>query len=117
MDPEGDLKERIAQTILRFEKDRLGLAPQSVTVDLSPQTVIVTLREACPPAERQYAAVGDGRALLERLYRELFEAVRKDLEALISRMVGSGVRTSQLIIDPASGNGLIVFALATPSAE
>ena len=117
MGHEDDLKERIAQTILRFEKDRLALAPESVVVDLSPQTVVVTLRGACAPAERQYATNGHGRALLERLYRELFDAVRKDLETLIAQMVGASIRTSQLIIDPASGNGIILFALTAPSPE
>lgn len=117
MNHEGDLKDRIAQTIVRFEKDRLALAPGSVTVDISAQTIVVTLRGACAPAEREYAKDGHGRTLLERLYRELFDAVRKGLEVLISQMVGTNIESSQLIIEPASGNGLIVFTLTAPLPE
>jgi uncharacterized protein YbcI len=74
-------------------------------------------RRTCAPAEREYASNDHGRDLLERLYRKLFDAVRKDLETLISQMAGASIRTSQLIIDPASGNGIILFAFTDASPE
>jgi len=117
MRTEDDLKRRIVQAVLRFEKEQFGASPESVAVDLSPQAVVVTLRGACAPAERQYAGSGHGRALLKRLYQELFDAVRKDLEALIAQLLGVSVRLSQLTIDPASGDGVILFALTAPSPE
>jgi uncharacterized protein YbcI len=49
--PERTKAQQIAQAAAEFEKTRTGRTPQSVTVVLSGETLVVTLHGALSPAE------------------------------------------------------------------
>ena len=49
------MAQQIAQAVSAFQERRTGHPPQSVTVILSEDTLVVTLHEALSPAEKAMA--------------------------------------------------------------
>ena len=63
---------QLAQAASAFEQQRTGHAPKSVTVVLSEDTLVITLRGALSPAETALARSPAGAAEMQELYRQLF---------------------------------------------
>jgi uncharacterized protein YbcI len=106
-----ELKQRIIDAVTAFEQDQMSVRPQSVTVDLEPDCLVVVARGVTCPAEQDFAQERARRALLEQFYSALFETTRGTLERAVQNIVGRSVRRSGLNLDPASGNAVIVFEL------
>lgn len=62
-EPRSTMAEQIAQVISAFHKQQTGLAPRSVTVVLSEETLVITLHEALSPAEIALAQTAEGASL------------------------------------------------------
>jgi uncharacterized protein YbcI len=110
------LEREIADVVTAFGREEMALAAKSVAVNLRPRAIVVTLHEALPPAEQDYAAEAAGRVLLRRLYAAAFDAVKKSLEMAVSRKVGRPVRRSQLRVAK-SGDSVFLFALGARSGR
>ena len=53
---ESTMAQQVAQAASEFQQKRTGHAPRSVTVNLSDQTLVITLHGALSPAEPAYQA-------------------------------------------------------------
>jgi len=117
MDIQDWAKQQIVEAVCRFQKEQLSLTPQSVSVSLLPDHLVVTLRGAACLAERDYARDTQARLLLETLYGKVFDAVRPALESVIGQILERTVRHSKLVVDAESGDGVILFSLSSHRAE
>jgi len=90
----------------------MAVTVQSVSVDLHPDFLVVTIRNSTPPAERRYARRRSGRDLLETLYDRVFDASRRHLELTIEDILGRGVQKSRLSVDAELGGCVMLFTFA-----
>jgi uncharacterized protein YbcI len=112
MNKQDELKQQILEAVSNFQRTQLAVTCKSLTVDLHPDTLVVTLCGATTPAERDFARDRRARELLEKLYDELFDVIKPILEAKIQEILGRQVRRSRMNIDPESGAGVILITFA-----
>lgn len=107
------MAQQIAQVASAFEQQRTGHAPQSVTVVLSDNTLVVTLHGALSPAERAMAQSADGAAQVQEFHRQLFTNSSHTLREEIKRITGVEVRESAAEVETATGTVVQVFTTGT----
>ncbi len=112
MNGQDRLKQQIIEAVGSFQEAQLAVTCESIVVDFHSDNLVVTLRGATCPAERDYARDKRARELLERFYSELFDVIKPILEAKIQEILGRKVRRSRLNIDPESGAGVILLTFA-----
>lgn len=103
------MAQQIAQAASAFEQDRTGLAPSSVTVVLSEETLVITLHGALSPAEKALAKTPAGAAKVQEFHRQLFASSAEPLRQEIKRITGVEVRESTAEVEPATGTVVQVF--------
>lgn len=106
-----DIKQRIAETVTRFENEYMALRPKSVLVDLHDSHILVTLRQVASAAERDCAGDAHNRELLEKLSSAAFDAVKGKLEAEVAEIAGRPVRRSRINMDSVAGDAIVSFTL------
>ena len=104
---------RIAQAASAFEKQRTGQLPQSVTVVLSENTLVITLHGALSPAEKALAKSPAGAAQVQNFHRQLFANASDSLRQEIKRITGIEVREATAEVEPATGAVVGVFTSGT----
>ena len=104
--------QRIAQAAGAFEQQTTGRAPKSVTVVISEDTLVVTLRGTFSPAETALAKTPDGAIQLREFHRQLFTTASKSLRDEIRRITGAEVREATAEIETSTGTVVQVFLLA-----
>src|SRR3989440_13103287 len=108
------MAQQIAQAAIAFEQRRTGNhVPKSVTVVLSEGTLVITLHEALPPAERVLAKSPAGAAQVQEFHRQLFANSSESLRQEIKRITGMEVREATAEIEPASGAVVQAFTTGT----
>ena len=107
------MAERIAQAASAFEQQRTGNVPQSVTVVLGENTLVITLHGALSPAERALARSPEGAAQVQAFHRQLFASASDSLRQEIRRITGVEVREATAEVEPASGTVVGVFTTGT----
>jgi uncharacterized protein YbcI len=105
--------EQIAQAAMAFEKRRTGHAPQSVTVVLSENTLVITLHGALTPGERALAQTPAGAAQVQEFHRQLFLDSADTLRQEIKRITGVEVRQATTEVEPTSGTVVQAFTSGT----
>ena len=105
--------ERIAQAALAFEKRRTGHAPQSVTVVLSENTLVITLHGALTAGEKALAQTPLGAAKVQEFHRQLFLNSADTLRQEIKRITGVEVREATTEVEPMSGTFVQAFTSGT----
>ncbi len=115
------MAQRIAHAASAFEQQRTGHAPQSVSVILNEDTLVITLRGALSPAEKALAQSPTGPAKMQEFHRQLFANASKPLWRQIKRITGVAVREAFAELETipgvvtqvfATGNVVQVFSLA-----
>ena len=104
---------RLAHAAVEFEHQRTGHAPESVTVVLSRETLVITLRGALSPAERAMAKDPAGAAKLQEYHTELFANASDPLRKEIKRITGVDVREASTEAEPKDGRVVGVFKAGT----
>ena len=89
-----------------------GRLPQSVTVVLGDDTLVITLHGALSPAERALVESPAGAAQVQEFYQYLFANVSASLRQEIKRITGVAVREAAAEIETATGT-VRVFASGT----
>ncbi len=107
------MAQQLAQAVSAFEQLRTGHAPKSVSVVLSEDTLVVTLRGALPPAEQALARSPAGAAEMQELYRELFANSADALREEIRRITGVEVREASAAVETATGAVMQRFTTGT----
>jgi uncharacterized protein YbcI len=104
---------QLAQAASAFEHQRTGHAPKSVTVVLSEDTLVITLRGTLSPAEKALARSPAGAAQMQELHRQLFANSSDALRQEIQRITGVEVREAAAEVEPATGAVMQLFASST----
>ncbi len=105
--------QQIAQAASAFEERITGHAPESVTVVLSDDTLVVTLHGALSPAEKALARSPEGAAQVQEFHRQLFLHSSDALRQEIKRIIGAEVREAAAEVEPATGTVVKVFTTGT----
>jgi len=103
------MAQQIAQAASAFEEQRTGLAPSSVTVVLSEDTLVITLHGALSAAEKAMSRTPEGAAQVQEFHRQLFVSSAEPLRQEIRRITGVEVREAAAQVEPASGTVVQVF--------
>ena len=110
---DSNMARQIAQAAREFEQRRTGHGPQSVSVVLSGDTLVITLHGALSPAEKALAKTPEGAAKLQEFHRQLFATSSELLRAEIKRITGVDVREATAEVEPATGSVMQVFTTGT----
>ena len=108
---DSKIVEQLARVASRFQAQRTGHTPTSVTVVLGEDTVVVTLHDALTPAEKALAKSPAGAAKVQEFHRQLFADSTEELRQEIKRITGRQVREAAAEIETATGT--VVHAFTT----
>jgi uncharacterized protein YbcI len=108
----SEVAQQIARAASAFEQRMTGHAPESVTVVLSDDTLVVTLHGALSPAERELARSPEGAAQVQEFHQQLFLHSSDSLRQEIKRIIGAEVREAAEV-RPAAGTVVKVFTTGT----
>ncbi len=101
---------QIARVVAEFEEHRTGHAPQSMTVVLSDDTLVITMRGVLSAAERDLARTPEGAAQVREYHRQLLGSVSDTLRREIERVTGVAVQEATEEIETTTGAAVAVFA-------
>ena len=110
---DSTMARQIAQVAIAFEKQRTGHLPKSVSVVLSEDTLVITLRGALSPAEMALARNPTGAAQLQELHRRLFASTSEPLRREIETITGIRVREATAEIESTTATVVEVFMTGT----
>jgi len=105
------MAEQIAQVAIAFEQRRTGHRPQSATVVLSENMLVITLHGALSPAEKALAKSPEGAAQVQDFHRQLFTSSADSLRQEIKRITGVEVREATAEVETTTG--AVVHAFTT----
>lgn len=111
--PKSGMAEQIAQVAKAFEQERTGHRPESVTVVLSDDALVITLHGALSEAEKNLAKDPEGAAKVQEFHRQLFASAAGTLRKDIERITGVKVREATAEIEPSTGTVVKVFTTGT----
>ncbi len=107
------MAQQIAKAAIGFEKQRTGHLPDSATVVLSGDTLVVTLHGSLSPAEKALASTPAGAAQVQEFHRQLFTSSSESLRQEIRRITGVEVREATAEVEPTTGTVVHVFTSGT----
>jgi uncharacterized protein YbcI len=107
------MAQQIAEAAIRFEGTHNGSVPESATVVLSGDTLVITLHGALSPAEKALAQTPAGAAQIQEFHRQLFTTSSESLREEIKRITGIEVREATAEVEPSTGTVVHVFTSGT----
>lgn len=107
------MAQQIAQAAMALQKQRTGHAPESVTVVLSEDTLVVTLHGALSKAERALAKSPKGATQVQEFHRQLFSNSSEELRREIKKITGVDVRESTAEVETKTGAVIQAFTTGT----
>lgn len=111
--PTLTMTQQIARAASVFEQQRTGHAPTAVTVVVSEDTLVITLRGGLSEVEKALAQCQEGAAQVQGFHRLLFTSSSESLWQEITRITGVGVREATAEVDSATGAVMHVFTTGT----
>ena len=114
MDDSGStMAQQVARAATAFEQRRTGHAPQSVTVVMGGDTLVITLHGTLSPVEKALARSPEGVAQVQEFHRQLFNSSAAELGQEIERITGAAVREASAEIETTTGTVVKVFTTGT----
>jgi uncharacterized protein YbcI len=107
------MAQQIAQAAMNFQQQRTGHPPESVTVVLSEDTLVVTLHGALTKAEKALAKSPKGATQVQEFHRQLFSSSSEPLRREIRKITGVDVRESTAEVEPTTGVVVQAFTTGT----
>jgi uncharacterized protein YbcI len=104
---------QIADAASKFQQRQTGHAPQSVTVVLGEDTLVITLHGALSPAEKVLAQSAAGAAQVQEFHRQLFASSSEAFRREIKRIAGVEVVEAAAEVEPATGAVVHAFTNGT----
>jgi uncharacterized protein YbcI len=111
--PSSGKAQQIAHVARAFEQEYTGRPPRSVTVVLSDDALVITLRGALSEAEKALARNPNGTTKVQEFHRQLFASAAGTLQREIERITRVKVREATAEIEPRSGMLVRAFATGT----
>src|SRR4051812_15402694 len=99
----SNMARQIAQAAVAFEQRRTGHTPQSVSVVMSDNTLMITLHGALSPAEKALSKSPAGAAQVQDFHRQLFLNSAGTLRQEIKRITGVEVLEAAAEVEPTTG--------------
>ena len=103
------MAQRIAETAIVLEEQRLGRKPTSVTVVLGGDTLVITMHGVLSPAEKDLAKSQAGAARLQEFHQQLFTLSSEPLRQEIKRITGLEIRE----VAPDKATAVQVYSVGT----
>lgn len=107
------MAEQIARVALNFQRERTGHEPQSVSVVLGGDTLVVTLHGALSPAEQALAQSPAGAAEVQEFHKRLFLNAADALRQEVARITGMEVAEATAEVEPTTGTVVQAFTSGT----
>src|SRR5271154_6746927 len=107
------MAQQIAQAAMNFQQQRTGHAPESITVVLSGDTLVVTMHGALSKAEKALAKSPEGATQVQEFHRQLFTNSSESLRREIKEITGVDVRESTAEVEIATGTVIQAFTTGT----
>lgn len=107
------MAQRIAQAASAFEKQRTGHAPQSITVIISDQTLVITVHGSLSPVEKELSRTPAGAAQVQEFHRQLFNSSAGTFREEIAKITGLEVREAAAEVETRSGTVVKVLTTGT----
>jgi uncharacterized protein YbcI len=107
------MAQQIGHAASAFEHRRTGHGPKSVTVILSEDTLVITLRGALSPAEKALSKSPGGAAQIQEFHRQLFANASDSLLREIQRITGVEVCEASAEVETVTGAVMQLFATGT----
>jgi len=107
------MAQRIAQAANEFERERTGHPPQSVSVVMSGDTLVITLHGSLSPGEKVLAQSEEGAAQVLEFHRRLFVSSSEKLQQKIKAITGVEVREVKAEVETSTGAIVQVFTTGT----
>lgn len=108
----SEMAKQVALAACDFEQERTGHAPKSVTVVLSDDTLVITLRGMLSPVEMDLARGPAGAAQVQEFHRQLFKNSCDSLRREIEKITLVDVREATSEVATETGTVVQVFLLA-----
>jgi uncharacterized protein YbcI len=103
------MAQRIALAASEFERQRTGHPPQSVTVVMSGDTLVITLHGSLSPGEMAIAQSPEGAAQIQDFHQQLFSTSCESLRQKIKAITGVEVREAKAEVQTSTGAIVQVF--------
>ncbi len=103
------IAQEVARAAIAFQREATGIAPESCTVLMGEQTLVVTLQDALSLAEKQMASTPEGAARVNEFHQRLFQASAADLHRDLQRILGVEIRESSIEMETSAGRFIEVF--------
>jgi uncharacterized protein YbcI len=110
---DSSMAQQIAEAAIRFAEGQTGHLPQSATVVLGDDTLVVTLHGALSPAEQALARTPAGAAQVQEFHRQLFNSSAESLRQEIQRITGVAVREATAEVEMMTGTVVHAFTTGT----
>lgn len=107
----GQREAEMTRAIIQFEKDYLGRGPADARTYFVSDMILVRLTGILTPAEVKVAQTEEGRLLVKRTRRMLFETSRPLLEDMVRRILGCSVISLHTDMSTVTGERVIVLTV------
>jgi len=107
----GQVQAKIAEAIIKFEKDYMGRGPLEATSFIIDDMILVRLKGVLTPAEAHLAQSPQGADLIKRTRERLIEDARDLLEKMIFNLLNISVKSLHTDISTRTGERVMVFIL------
>lgn len=106
---DSGMARQIAEAAVAFERQRTGHVPESLSVMLGSDTLVIAVHGALSPAELALASTPGGAAQVEDLQRQMFQIAGAALRREIERITGAAIRTATTGTDGGTGSVVQAF--------
>jgi len=107
----GQVQAKIAQEMIKFEKEYMGRGPLEAQAHIIDDMVLVRLKGVLTPAETHLSVSAQGADLIKRTREKLIESARDMLSEMITGIVGCNLKSLHTDISTRTGERVIVFIL------
>ncbi|KMQ51713.1 hypothetical protein CHISP_1470 [Chitinispirillum alkaliphilum] len=106
---------KIAEEVIRYVKEQMGICPEKVSVDIHSHSVTVTLEGVSHPAEMNLAKKQLSRSMIQNMYSELFNISKQILHFQLEDILCRPVERSFFTVDPQYGSAVLVLFFSDKS--
>jgi len=111
MDNEDKIKQQVAEAAKRFFEENMSIKPESIVVDIHSDGIVVTMHNAISKAEKAYIREKVSSNLLDRFYKDTFDASKLAFESAMGTVFRNRVTGSLISLDPESGKCVVVVSI------
>ncbi|MHC4396746.1 MAG: Na-translocating system protein MpsC family protein [Planctomycetota bacterium] len=117
MDSEEKLKQQVTEVAKRFFVEHMSMNPESIVVDIHSDCLVLTLHNAISRAETAYTKEKLSSNLLDRFYKDTFDASKLIFETAVGKVFPQRITGSFMSLHPEFGKCVIVVSLCSDNAK